>query len=123
MQNKKEVKVVDVVSEKLVFSDGSTLESYHESDCCEHHWLFMDDVKKENAFDGLLFDLSDIDNLITKIPDFGISINPVNGYPVKIPGYGSNNGYYSTNLSVIVDNKTLCIKTEIDITECQSIDE
>lgn len=113
------VTVTHIETECLTFSDGSQLYSSHEGDCCEHHWLSTDDLKKENAFEGLLFDLSDVNTLITKIPDFGISINPVNGHPVKIPGYGSNNGYYSDNLSVVVENKTTGVTTTVDITECQ----
>lgn len=119
MTQKNLVKVIEIETERLIFSDGSEMYSYHDQDCCELHYLSINDLKKENAFDGLLFDLSNIDKLITKIPCFGISINPVNGHPVKIPGYSSNNGYYSDNLSLIINDKTLGIDTTIDITECQ----
>jgi hypothetical protein len=51
-----------------------------------------------------------------KIEDYGIELIPVHGWSVKIPGYGSNNGYYSTNLSLVLSDGR-----EFDITECQEI--
>lgn len=111
------LKVVKIEAELIGFNDGTVLYSNHESDCCEHHWLSTEDLRLDD-FDGLRFDLS-TDDFFKRIPDYGIELIPTNGHSVKIPGYGSNNGYYSDNLSLIVENKETEVRRTYDITECQ----
>lgn len=109
-------KVIEVTKDNIVFDNGLVLSSYHEGDCCEHHWIEFNYVDLSD-FDGLEFDLSG-DNFFNKIPDYGIELVPVKGWGVRIPGYGSNNGYYSTDLSLkLSDGRTY------DITDCQEINE
>lgn len=115
-------KVIEVNQndEKIIFDNGYTLNSYHEQDCCEHHWLDLVHITVED-FAGLEFDLTD-ENFFTRIPEFGIELTPINGWGVRIPGYGSNNGYYSSNLIlVLTDDKGST--SEFDISDCQEIDE
>lgn len=105
----------------LEFDNGYKLYSEHESDCCEHHELTFSDLTLKD-FEGLEFDLSK-DNFFTKIPDFGIELNPIKGWSVKIPGHGYNNGYYGTNIDLIIlDSKGKKYK-EYDVSECQIIQE
>lgn len=108
-------KVIKIDNESIGFDNGITLSSDHETDCCEHHWLSFKDLKLED-FQDLEFDLSN-DNLFERVEDYGIRLLPVNGHPVSVPGYGSNNGYYSTNLTL-----TLSDGRTFDISECQIID-
>lgn len=115
----KKLKVIKVEDESIEFDNGVTLFSSHESDCCESHYLSFNDIPLSD-FDGLKFDLSK-DDFFKKVEGYGIELIPVKGHPVRVPGYGSNNGYYSTNL-------TLCIQGEgvdksFDITECQEIND
>ena len=112
-------KVVEIKNENdgiIVFNSGYTLTTHHEHDCCEHHYWSLTDLSIDD-FDGLEFDLDD-DNFFTRIKGYGISLNPINGFPIRIPGYGSNNGYYSNNLSLILSKDDKVIK-KYDITECQ----
>lgn len=112
-------RVSQVNSESLVFENGVELYSDHEQDCCEFHYLSFSDLTIED-FEGLEFDLES-DELFERIPNYGIALKPVFGHPVRIPGYGNNNGYYSSNLSlVITDRKNFTRK--FDISECQVID-
>ena len=105
----------------IVFSNGYKLTTNHESDCCEHHYWSLTDLSLSD-FDNLEFDFDD-DNFFGRIEGYGICLVPVNGFPVRIPAYGSNNGYYSDNLSLVLSKDDKIIK-EYDITECQeSIDE
>lgn len=99
----------------IEFDNGYTLEDYHSQDCCESHYLSFDNIKLED-FDGLKFDLSD-DKFFNRIEDYGIELIPIEGFSVKIPGYASNNGYYSSNLSLILSNGT--DRRTYDISECQ----
>ncbi len=111
------MKVTKVYSDSIFFNDGSILKSEHDQSCCESHYLDFSNLSIDD-FEGLEFDLTN-DNFFDRIVDFGIALKPTNGHPIRIPGYGSNNGYYSTDLDLIIKNKD---KTTIfNITECQEI--
>jgi len=112
-------KVVYIDRDVIRFNDRSELSSDHNQDCCEHHYLDFSNLTFSD-FEGLDFDLSTPD-FFERVPDYGIRLIPVNGFPVSVPGYGSNNGYYSHKLALVVElpNKTL----RYDITECQEVNE
>lgn len=112
------MKVTKIDSDSLEFDSGVKLYSSHEQVCCESHYLSLDDLTIED-FEGLDFDLTN-DNFFERIEDYGIALLPLNGHPVRIPGYGSNNGYYSENLSLVLELGGKIIK-EFDITECQEV--
>lgn len=103
----------------LVFDDGTQLYSEHESDCCENHYLDFEHIKLED-FAGLAFDLTN-DKFFERIEDYGIRLLPVNGMAVSIPGYGYNNGYYSSNLTLVL-RRDSGVTTTFNITDCQVID-
>jgi hypothetical protein len=110
------VKVVKVDSDSLTFDNGMQLYSDHEKNCCEEHYLSFSDLSLDD-FEGLEFDLSS-DNFFERIKDYGIALKPILGHPVRVPGYGSNNGYYSDHMNLIVsDGKGY--KQTYDISECQ----
>ena len=112
------LKVIRINNDEVEFENGVKLYSNHESDCCESHYLSMSDLTIED-FEGLRFDLTN-DNFFKRIDDYGIELIPTNGHSVKIPGYGSNNGYYSSQLDLILTNGNDFTK-EYDISECQDI--
>lgn len=109
-------KVVEVGDEYLRFDDGSHLTSDHDQDCCEAHYLSFKDLSLSD-FEGLEFNLDDFQ--FERVEGFGIRLIPSNGQPVSVPGYGFNNGYYGTNLTMILGRPNTSIK--FDITECQDI--
>lgn len=110
-------KVVEVTSYYLKFDCGLKLSSDHEQSCCESHYLSFADLSLKD-FEGLEFDLSNED-FFERIPGYGIALKPINGHPVRVPGYGDNNGYYSSNLSLILENEDGRLFRSFDITECQ----
>ena len=114
----KNLKVVKIDSDSLEFENGIILTSEHESDCCENHYLSLSDLTIDD-FKGLEFDLTK-DDFFERVEDYGIALKPINGFPVRIPGYGSNNGYYSSNLALVISDKKGFSKS-FDITECQVI--
>lgn len=75
--------------------------------------------KTRALLEGLEFDLNN-DNFFEKVEGYGIRLIPKNGFPVSVPGYGYNNGHYTTNLTLIIAKKY--IEKEYDITECQDIE-
>jgi hypothetical protein len=113
------LKVVEINSGQIIFENGVKLYSNHEQDCCENHYLSMSDLTIAD-FVGLEFDLTK-DEFFERIEDYGIALKPLNGFPVRIPGYGSNNGYYSSNLELILTNTDgKGIYKEFNISECQN---
>jgi hypothetical protein len=113
----KNLKVIKVNSTGIEFENGIRLYSEHESDCCESHDLYFDDLTIED-FKDLEFDLSG-DDFFNRIPDYGIELIPIKGYSVKIAGHGYNNGCYSDQLDLILNGKDFYKK--YDIRECQDI--
>lgn len=111
------VSVKSVTYDGITFSDGTKLYSKHLQDCCESHELTFSDLTLSD-FDGLEFDLRG-GGFFRKIPEFGIELLPVHGHPVRIPGHGYNNGYYGTDLTLVLENTG--VRTEYNITECQVI--
>ena len=120
MANNKSLAVVSVDRESIKFENGIELMSAHDQDCCEHHWLEFSELSIDD-FAGLRFDLSG-DEFFNRVPDYGIELIPTSGYPVRIAGHASNNGYYSSNLSLVLIDKQNKSKREYNITECQKND-
>lgn len=112
--------VAKVSGEGITFDNGVTLSSYHHQDCCESHDLYFQDLTLDE-FSGLEFDLTN-DNFFRRIPGYGIELIPTHGFSVRIAGHGSNNGYYSDQLDLIISDGKGFEKT-FDITECQDISE
>ena len=110
-------KVIYVDSNVVRFDDKSELSSDHNQDCWEHHYLDFSNLTLAD-FSGLEFDLSS-DKFFEKVEDFGIRLVPVVGHPISVPGYGSNNGYYSANLSLVLERPSGT--TTFNITECQEV--
>lgn len=113
------VSVKQITEDSIVFSDGTTLQHYHQDDCCENHYLDFSalDIKD---FEGLEFNLSN-DKFFKRIENYGIELIPIKGWPVRIAGYGHNNGYYSSNMSLIIRGENKKTIKHFDISECQKI--
>lgn len=112
-------KIKSLSGNEIVFDDGSRLYSDHDQDCCESHSLDVDGISLSEVED-LEFDLDQpLEDLIEKVEDYGIRLKSSNNFPVSIPGYGYNNGYYSSNLTLKLQTSK---KSEtIDISDCQKI--
>lgn len=114
-------RVVSVDNEEITFDTGHRLYSDHVSDCCESHWLCMNDLTVSD-FEGMNFDLSR-DDFFERVEDYGIRLLSTDGRVVPVPGYGNNNGYYSADLTLVIDDADGKTVHRIDITECQDITE
>lgn len=116
------LKVVRIEPDSMQFDNGMILHSDHEQSCCENHYLSLSDLTLDD-FEDLEFDLSN-DDFFERVEGYGIALKPKNGHPVRIPGYGSNNGYYSSNLALVITNiDGRGVFKQYDITECQFIDD
>ena len=113
------VKVVKIDGESLEFENGVVLTSNHDTDRCESHYLSLADLTLAD-FEGLEFDLT-TDDFFERIEGYGIALKPLVGFPVRIPGYGSNNGYYSEQLDLVLSDGKAFSKT-FDVSECQVVE-
>jgi len=109
---------VKYINDGIMFDNGIFLSSDHTSDCCESHYLDFTHITIDE-FEGLEFDLTQ-DDFFERIDDYGIALKPLNGHPVRIPGYGYNNGYYSSHLDLVLSDWK-GFKKVFDISKCQDI--
>lgn len=114
------VKVVKVNQGSILFDNGAMLYSNHDQDCCENHYLDFSDLTIDD-FNGLEFNLES-QAFFRGVEGYGIELIPINGHPVRVPGYGYNNGYYSSNLELVVEVESKIVKS-FDISDCQAIND
>ena len=114
-------RVVSSEREQITLDDGSTIESNHDADCCEHHWLDFSEAARDGELIGLDLDLSG--EWFRRVDGYGIELLPAMGdrHPVRVPGYGSNNGYYGSNIELILRRPT-GERHIWDVSECQAKD-
>lgn len=87
------IKVVRAEEEYLEFSDGSTITSHHDPDCCEYNYADftqIDDLAREWEFEHpILFEES----------EYGFRFGNKDKM-VFVPCYSIQNGYYSYSVSI-----------------------
>ena len=87
--------------EEIRFSDGSTITYDHEPDCCEYN--YADFSVLEVFYDGREFD-----DYCVKTCDDGFLLVLRDWWGEKsvfIPCYSAQNGYYSSDVDIYVNNK------------------
>lgn len=113
------MKIKKVNMYEILFDNNSTLESYHEQNCCESHYVDFSSLDGQGwegqEFPETLKELlcNKFTNInYNKIPvpledpfDYSekytfVNIKDVEGNIYTMNIYNSNNGYYSTNVSL-----------------------
>jgi hypothetical protein len=117
--NMNKLKVLSISQEAIEFENGVKLYSNHDQDCCESHELNLQDLTMLD-FEDLEFDLSN-DNFFKRIPNYGIELIPIHGHSVRIAGHGYNNGYYSSEMELVIEQNGNVVK-RYDISDCQTIE-
>lgn len=125
------MKIIEIGEESLTFDNGTVLMSTHDSDCCEWHWLDFSvmrtyNISTKNGKSINIYDQEfDFSNGVPfkKVEDIGIILDDVDGNHYLICGYGSNNGYYGTNIDLVYCNSDGDRIYEYDVTECQEVSE
>lgn len=123
------MKIKQINEEELIFDDGSILMSAHDQDCCEWHWLDFSVMSYYNVGTSsgkeinILEQEFDFSNGVTfkKVEDVGILLMDTDDNKYLICGYGSNNGYYGTNINLEYRDRDGNIIFEYDVSECQEI--
>ena len=122
------MKIKTIEEERVTFDDGSVLESYHETDCCEYHYLDFNLLKNYNVSTktGKTINIYeqefDFSNGVTfkRVDKVGILLFDVDENGYLINGYGVNNGYYSDEIILVYKNGKE--EHRYDVTECQKVD-
>ena len=106
--------LVKYTEERATFRDGTYLESHHDQDCCEHHWLDFSTLKGQGAdyadFPVHLEDMfemsgqNDRDSTMGEWVSF-VRMKDCQGNVYTLTIYNSNNGYYGTGVTVIMRDK------------------
>ena len=104
---------------KLSFENRNdiTISSEHDQDCCEH--VYADFTVVEN-YHGRLINKKVNEIIIKRVEDMGFLICLRHSYDewekIFVPCYDYQNGYYSSNLKIIINNDGS--RTEVDISNC-----
>lgn len=105
------IKVVRAEQEYLEFSDGTTITSQHDADCCEYNYAdftAIDDLAREWEFEHpILFEES----------DYGFRFGNKDKM-VFVPCYSCQNGYYSYSVDIYYNGKPV-----FERLECADINE
>lgn len=109
------IKLTKFDDEMIYFSDGSTISYHHDQDCCECN--YADFSVLENYKD--LLDKEWDDFTVGPIDGTGIMLTLIghNEFGILIPCYSDQNGYYSTDLDILVnrpDSKGYELNLECD---------
>ena len=87
------MKVKEITSEHILFDDGTRITCYHENDCCENVYADFEALKTTPIMGEDFKKLK-----IEGVKNTGIRIGK--GY--LIPCYNQQNGYYSSDLALII---------------------
>jgi len=123
------MKIIEINDESLKFDNGTYVCSEHYQDCCESHWADFSVMSgyNLNSVTGKQIDIKnvdfaeDIEGYIQLVSDMGFNLIARDGSKYFVPCYASNNGYYSSDLTlrITLDEKSI----DIDISDCQQWDE
>lgn len=112
------MKIVSITDEEIKFDNGYILQYYHEQDCCENVYADFSVLKNYNVstVTGKNIDIKEIDfeenldNLVQGIEGQGFNMISKIEEKFFVPCYNEQNGYYSSNLKLIL-KKEQCQET------------
>ena len=88
------MKAIKLKDDVLYFDDGTTIEAIHDQDCCENVYADFKQLE-DTGFFGKEFD---------KINVVGINGSGIRINDYFVPCYNQQNGYYSSNLVLVLKN-------------------
>ena len=98
------MKLIKFDNKGLEFDNGTTISDYHYQECCEHVYADWEQLKDTDVLQHEFKDEIEIE----KVENSGFRIE---GY--FIPCYNDQNGYYSGELSLIIN-----YKKEVNLDSC-----
>jgi hypothetical protein len=119
------MKLKTVQEEYIIFDNGTTVTTEHFQECCESHYAdfsvlyhYNVDTKTGKTIQMNQVEFpEDLINSIVLVKDMGFNLIAKNGSVFFIPCYADNNGYYNSDLTLVICNNE---KTQtLDIQDCQ----
>lgn len=118
------MKIKEIKEDKIIFDNGYELEHYHEQDCCEHVYADFEILKDYNVSTktGKTIDIKEIDfreslvELIEGVKGQGFNMLSKIEEKFFVPCYNEQNGYYSSDLRLILHKEKG--KEIMDISDC-----
>lgn len=121
------MKIKKINEEYIEFDNGYKLEYYHDQDCCECVYADFEAIKNYNVstITGKKTNIKDIDfcedlkTLIIGVKEMGFNMVSKIGEKFFIPCYNQQNGFYGSDLKLILTKKEYLdiseyVKDEID---------
>jgi hypothetical protein len=106
------------ITSGLLKINNIIIEDYHEQDCCEHVYADFSALEDTTFFDelkGKNLTAKEIANNIELVEGKGFRI-----FGYFVPCYNVQDGYYSSNLTLIITEEHEKNKIKIDLTNCTS---
>lgn len=105
------MKIKQIDEDEIIFDNNYKLKYYHKQDCCENVYADFEMLKNYNVSvkTGKNIKIKEIEFvetlelLIDGVPGAGFNIISIIGEKFFIPCYNEQNGYYSSNLELILD--------------------
>ena len=94
-------KIIELYENLIRFDDGTAITAFHAQDCCEHNYADceqLDDIARNTDFDTSRLEID-----ILQDQGFRFGNKPFNMH--FVPCYSEQNGYYSTNLDIFINDK------------------
>ena len=105
------MKIKQINEDEIVFDNNYKLRYYHEQDCCESAYADFEMLKNYNVSvkTGKNINIKEIEfvetleALVEGVAGAGFNIISIIGEKFFVPCYNQQNGYYSSNLELILD--------------------
>jgi hypothetical protein len=108
------MRIIIVNDESIVFDNGSVLESFHDQDCCESHYVDFSSILgqgwEDADFPEHLSDMVAFSDEEVRKDEYSetwysfVILKDKQGIKYTLNIYNSNNGYYGTDVSLILTN-------------------
>ena len=96
------MKIKEVTTEQILFDNGYKITYGHEPDCCESNYADfdqLDDIARDTVFDE--------DLTFEEVPESGFRFGNNNGKMFFVPCYSDQNGYYSSDVEIFLNGKSV----------------
>ena len=94
------MKIKEIQDEQIIFDNGETIGFRHDADCCEWNYADfnqLDDIARNATFTSPL--------VFEKVEESGFRFGNQPNRMFFVPCYSAQNGYYSSDLTILYNDK------------------